>query len=91
MVELIHEFGDSCHHKNHQTPLCSSEKLLLIHLPTEILSKIITELLKECTETPVHTKWSSKGVLDRFEFIPFLKVNHIVPLGQVNKFFNHLV
>ena len=69
----------------------SSQKLLLIHLPNEILSIIILELLNEwCLMKSTDNRYT-RGLLDSWQIQPELATNHMIPLTQVNKLFYCLV
>ena len=65
----------------------SSQKLLLIHLPNEILSMIILELLNEWCLLKYTDDRYTRGLLDSLQILPELSTNHMIPLTQVNKFF----
>ena len=65
--------------------------LLLIHLPIELLSKIILELLKEWALMRSFKFTYLRGSLDNIETLPELSIYQMIPLVQVNKFFYELV
>jgi len=66
-------------------------QLLLINLPTELLSKIILELLNEWALTRSIKFTYLQGLLDNVETLPELSTYQMMPLVQVNKFFYELV
>ena len=66
-------------------------KLLLIHLPSDILSKIILELLTEWSILRTLFTTYPRGLLDLYDNMPELPTNRMIPLSQVNKFFYELV
>ena len=65
--------------------------LLLIHLPIELLSKIILELLNEWALMGSFKFTYLRGLLDNIETLPELSIYQMIPLVQVNKFFYELV
>ena len=69
----------------------SSQKLFLIHLPNEILSMIILELLNEwCLLKYIDDRYT-RGLLDSLQIPPELSTDHMISLTQVNKLFYCLV
>jgi len=69
----------------------SPQKLFLIHLPNEILSMIILELLNEWCLVKSTCNRYMRGLLDILQIPPELATNRMIPLSQVNRFFHHLV
>ena len=63
----------------------------MIHLPTELLSKIILELLNEWALMRSLKFTYLRGLLDNIETLPELSTYQMIPLVQVNKFFYELV
>jgi hypothetical protein len=81
-------------HSKNKTNECSynsSQPLLLINLPIEILSKIISKLLNEWSFMKASHITYLRGYLDFLETVPELSTDCMIPLSQVNKFFHELV
>jgi hypothetical protein len=99
MLNFVHKALSSCHRFNKKKKNINNNKnspdppkrLLLIHLPTELLSKIILELLNEWALARSFKFSYLRGLLDTIETLPELSTNHMIPLVQVNKFFYDLV
>ena len=98
MLNLIHKAWSSCHrHKKKKKGITNKvspdlqKHLLLIHLPTELLSKIILELLNEWALVRSFKMTHLQGSLDNVETLRELSTYQMIPLTQVNKFFYKLV
>ncbi|CDO56714.1 hypothetical protein, no similarity [Geotrichum candidum] len=69
----------------------SPQKLFLVHLPNEILSIVILELLNEwCLMKSVHNRYI-RGLLDILPISPEISTKRMIPLSKVNKLFYCLV
>ena len=92
-LNLIQKAWYSCLTKNTKSQYrCNlSRPSLLIQLPTEILSKIILELLNEWSLTRTLKITYLRGHIDLFENLPELSTHHMIPLSQVNTLFYELV
>jgi len=97
MLNLIHKAWSSCHrHKEKKSFTNKSspdlqKHLVLINLPTELLSKIILKLLNEWALMKPFKMAYLRGLLDNIETLPELSTYKMIPLVQVNKFFYELV
>ena len=98
MLNFIYKAWSSCH-RHHKKKKSITNKfspdlenpLLLIHLPIELLSKIILELLNEWALMRSLKFTYLRGLLDNIETLPELSTYRMIPLVQVNKFFYELV
>lgn len=81
------------HNKNKKIKISFNlpQKLLLIHLPSDILSKIILELLTEWSIMRTLFTTYPRGLLDLYDNMPELSTNRMIPFSRVNKFFYELV
>ncbi|CDO53374.1 hypothetical protein, no similarity [Geotrichum candidum] len=97
MLNYVRKAWSSCnrHDKKksitNESSLGLQKQLLLIHLPTELLSKIILELLNEWALMRSFKFTYLRGLLDNIETLPELSTYQMIPLVQVNKFFYKLV
>ena len=98
MLNFIHKAWSSCNrHKKKKKGITNKvspdlqKHLLLIHLPTELLSKIILELLNEWALMRSFKMTYLRGSLDNVETLRELSTYQMIPLTQVNKFFYKLV
>ena len=98
MLNLLSKVWCSCYrrNKNNNTSNNTSSSnlphvLLLSHLPTEILSKIILELLNERALMKSISGTPQRGLLSIYKPLSELSTNRMIPLIQVNKFFYQLV
>ena len=93
MLNYVRKAWSSCnrHDKKksitNESSLGLQKQLLLIHLPTELLSKIILELLNEWALMRSLKCTYLRGLLDNIETLPELSTYQMIPLVQVNKFF----
>ena len=92
-LNLIQKAWYSCLTKNTKSQYrCNlSRPSLLIQLPTEILSKIILELLNEWSLTRTLKITYLRGHIDLYENLPELSTHRMIPLSQVNTLFYELV
>ena len=94
MLNLLFKVWCSCYrrNKNNNTSNNTSSSnlphvLLLSHLPTEILSKIILELLNERALMKSISGTPQRGLLSIYKPLSELSTNRMIPLIQTNKFF----
>jgi hypothetical protein len=91
MARNIGSSNNNVNGSNNERNYNSSQTLFLIHLPNEIHSKVILELLNEwCLIKSMNNRYI-RGLLDNSQTPPELATDRMIPLSQVNKFFHEIV
>jgi hypothetical protein len=91
MARNISSCNNNDNSSNNECSYNSSQTLSLIHLPNEILSKVILELLNEWCLIKSMSNRYMRGLLDNSQTPPELATDRMIPLSQVNKFFHEIV